>query len=75
MEGTLKANVLKWFLNFTSIGGISQFRSSDRSISKAFWRILFCVGCSLTIWNVNKVLSDYMARPVRGVLYKTIQYQ
>ena len=62
-----KYSVISWFMGFTSLGGLSQVQNSDRTISKAVWGILFIVGCSMTIWNINQVSDDYLKRPVRSI--------
>ena len=33
----------RWFMGFTSIGGLSQINASDTKVSKIFWLILFIV--------------------------------
>ena len=56
--------VLHWFLNSTSVGGLSQSNSSELKLSKFCWIVLFIIGMSLTFWNLDNVVKDYMRRPV-----------
>ena len=52
-----------WFWEFTSIGGIPQFRSSKTGF-KWFWLPLFAAGLVGTAWNVYQVLDTYMQNRV-----------
>ena len=61
--------ILKWWLGFTSFGGLAQFNASDVTVSKAAWFALFLVGGVATVWNVERVVKDYQSRPVSSVLY------
>ena len=59
-----KCHVTTWFLNFTTIGGLTQFNASEIKLSKASWLVLFVVGTCLTVWNVQRVVSDYLENRV-----------
>ena len=52
-------NVLKWFVQFTSIGGFTQSRDSDNKISRAVWGVLFMVGLVLTIAGIVSLIIDF----------------
>ena len=49
----------RWFMGFTSIGGLSQINASESKVSKIFWLILFLVGVIATIWNVQQILVQF----------------
>ncbi len=48
-------HTIGWFMNFTSIGGISQFHKTDLVLSKVIWIILFLFGSTLTYLAVSNV--------------------
>ena len=51
--------VLKWFVNFTSLGGFTQTRDSDNKISMRIWGALFVAGLVLTIWSIVVLIISY----------------
>ena len=51
--------VLKWFVNFTSLGGFTQTRDSDNKISTVIWGALFLAGLVLTIWSIVVLIIAY----------------
>ena len=51
--------VLKWFVNFTSLGGFTQTRDSDNKISMRIWGALFVAGLVLTIWSIVVLIIAY----------------
>ena len=51
--------VLKWFVNFTSLGGFTQTRDSDNKISTVIWGALFLAGLVLTIWSIVVLIITY----------------
>ena len=51
--------VLKWFVNFTSLGGFTQTRDSDNKISMRIWGALFVAGLVLTIWSIVVLIITY----------------
>ena len=58
-------SILKWFYqDFTSIGGISQSRSTNLNWMRVFWLILFVAGAVFTILNIHDVVVQYFARNV-----------
>ncbi len=60
-------SVLKWFLEFTSIGGLSQAHSTNLRLSKLVWTLIFVLGAALTFWNFVGVLEDYWDNKVKTV--------
>ncbi len=53
------SGVKTWFVNFTSIGGLSQHFASRGSYSKTYWLVLFLVGFGFTLFGVYSVMSNY----------------
>ena len=55
--------VQKWFKDFSSVAGISQYRISDNKVSKAFWLTLYCFGLVVTLFLVEKSFRRYLSHP------------
>ena len=51
--------VYKWFINFTSLGGYTQFLSSKERGSKNFWAILTLIGLIFTLTSLERNLKDF----------------
>ena len=51
--------VWKWYTNFTSIGGFTQFLASNNKFSKLFWLILTLTGLVLTIVGISQTIYDF----------------
>lgn len=61
-------SILVWFFwEFTSIGGLVQFRSTNLKVSKIIWLVLFLVASILTFLNIERVISEYLARKVNTI--------
>ena len=60
-------NVGKWFLQFTSVGGLSQLGQSKFILSKIAWLLLLIFGVVVTIKNCVEIYQDYYKWEVRGV--------
>ena len=59
--GNMKTpNVILWFYNFTTIGGITQIRDSENKIVKRIWFVLFIFGVMMTIWGVQVSIHNYL---------------
>ena len=53
----------KWFGNFSSLSGISQYRISDNRVSKACWISLYWLGIAFTFVLVEKSFRRYLSHP------------
>ena len=53
----------KWFRNFSSLSGISQYRISDNKISKTFWILSYWLGLAFTLMLVNQSFQRYLTNP------------
>ena len=53
----------KWFKDFSSLSGISQYRISDNRISKLCWISLYWIGLAFTILLVDKSFRRYLEHP------------
>ena len=53
----------KWFIDFSSLSGISQYRISDNKISKTFWILSYWLGLAFTIMLVNQSFQRYLTHP------------
>ena len=53
----------KWFIDFSSLSGISQYRISDNKISKTFWILSYWLGLAFTIMLVNQSFQRYLTNP------------
>ena len=52
--------ILYWFYkDFSSIGGITQFRDTYGIPAKLFWLSLFLAGLAMTIWNITQIFQQY----------------
>ncbi len=55
-----KMNSVRWFLGFTTIGGLTQFHNSNKvPISQLVWLCLFLTGLGLTIASVATIFIEY----------------
>ena len=52
-------DVLIWGYEFTSVAGITQFRSTDCKISKCFWFVITIAAALATSFTVFKAFSSY----------------
>ena len=52
-----------WFMDFTSIGGLSQMVATDLAVSKVFWFVLFVIGVVMTVVSVAQVWNDFSSKP------------
>ena len=59
-------NVLKWFLQFTSVGGLSQLGQSKFILSKIVWLLLLVFGIIMTIFMCVEIYHEYFRYEVRG---------
>ena len=59
-------NVGKWFLQFTSVGGLSQLGQSKFILSKIAWLLLLIFGVVVTIKNCVEIYQDYYEWEVWG---------
>ena len=53
----------KWFGNFSSVSGISQYRISDNRVSKLCWISLYWLGIAFTFVLVEKSFRRYLSHP------------
>ena len=56
--------VYKWFINFTSLGGCTQFLASKDKISKLLWAVLTLIGVIFTLISLERNINDYFAYDV-----------
>ena len=59
-------NVGKWFLQFTSVGGLSQLGQSKFMLSKIVWLLLLIFGIIMTIYQCVDIYQEYYKYEVRG---------
>ena len=52
-------DVLRWGYEFTSVAGITQFKSTDCKISKRFWFVITIAAALATSFTVFKAFSSY----------------
>ena len=55
------AGVLKWGYEFTSIAGITQFRTTNCKVSKCAWFLLATFGILFTAYTVIQCVQGYLA--------------
>ena len=55
------AIVVRWFLGFTSLEGVSQLQNSDNKASKCAWFLLAVTGWALTCITVSMAIAAYLA--------------
>ncbi len=69
-EGTKnnRKSVVRWFLGFTSIGGLAQVNNTDQRLSKSIWSLVFVIGAIATLWNFIGVWEDYYSNQVSKFL-------
>ena len=62
----------KWFLNFTTIGGLTQWHQSDNIRSKLAWLSLLVIGTVGTFINTWLAISDFSKNlvPIFSLPYK-----
>ena len=58
-------NVGKWFLQFTSVGGLSQLGQSKFMLSKIVWLLLLIFGVIMTIYQCVDIYQEYYKYEVR----------
>ena len=51
--------VYKWFINFTSLGGYTQFLASKERGSKNFWAILTLIGLIFTLVSLERNFDSF----------------
>ena len=51
--------VYKWFINFTSLQGCTQFLASKERCSKQFWAILTLIGLIFTLVSLERSFEDF----------------
>ncbi len=59
-----RKSVVRWFLSFTSIGGLAQVNNTDQRLSKSIWSLVFVIGAIATLWNFFGVWEDYYSNQV-----------
>ncbi len=74
-QSSNRNEVLFWFLNFTSIGGLSQSYSANQKLSKVVWAVVFICGSIFTVWNFAGVLQDYWANRVKSWIHLSTGYE
>ena len=52
-------DVLRWGYQFTSVAGITQFRSTDCKTSKCFWFVITIAAALATSFTVFKAFCSY----------------
>ena len=52
-------NVGRWFLQFTSVGGLSQLGQSKFMLSKIVWLLLLIFGVIMTIYQCVDIYQEY----------------
>ena len=52
-----------WFVGFTSLSGISQYRISDNKHSKRFWLCMYVFGLCWTAIIVHDAVERYLGKP------------
>ena len=57
-------SVFVWFMNFTSIGGLSQSKADRGPIAKLFWMIMFFLGLAGTFPLILNVVQDYLDKAI-----------
>ena len=55
----------KWFLQFTSVGGLSQLGQSKFMLSKIVWLLLLIFGVIMTIYQCVDIYQEYYKYEVR----------
>ena len=61
-----------WFWKFTSLGGFTQCRDSDNSVSKCAWFILALLGYGCTLYSVWFSIDGFLKHEyTTKVSYKT----
>ena len=58
-------NVGRWFLQFTSVGGLSQLGQSKFMLSKIVWLLLLIFGVIMTIYQCVDIYQEYYKYEVR----------
>lgn len=53
-----------WYLGFTAIGGLTHAGGTQYKVNSLLWLLLTVVGAGLTVWNVYKVVEDYLKKDV-----------
>ena len=66
--------VSKWFDQFTSFSGVSQYRISDNKISKCLWLFLFVCGLWGTTFMVRTALLKYLGHAFITVVRRENQF-
>ena len=66
--------VAKWFEDFSSLSGISQYRISDNRISKYLWLLLYFAGLSGTIGMVIIAFDRYLSHEFLTVVQRQNQF-
>lgn len=67
-------NATAWFLSFTSIKGLLQFRTTDLQASKVFWGLMTVLGSLATLATVWDLWMDYKENKVQNVEFLCLQY-
>ena len=57
--GHLVTDVLNWFLETNTLGGLSSSYHADNSKSGLYWFILFLAGCGLTLLGIRSTVVEY----------------
>ena len=65
MEEEDEDNVGRWFLQFTSVGGLSQLGQSKFMLSKIVWLLLLIFGVIMTIYQCVDIYQEYYKYEVR----------
>ena len=66
--------VSKWFQDFSSMSGISQYRTSDNKVSKYIWFVLYLAGLCGTIIMVKIALGRYLGHAFLTVVTRENQF-
>ena len=57
--------VFDWYMTFTSTGGLTQFYGSKNNLSKVFWMVLTLSGLILTIWSIERTISNFLQNGIQ----------
>ena len=57
-KGSMK--VWAWFRGFTSLGGLTQYFTSDNKTSKSFWGILTLLGLIMTVYGFINTIRELL---------------
>lgn len=62
----------RWYINFTTLGGLTQTRDSDNNASRICWIVVFLLGLFMTAFSLKSTLCRYLDHPTTWDLSVTL---